>query len=263
VNSHTPSGASLSSNSLHLAKAPSSGTITESNIPGDATSASLAVQGTWDDNYSQADSGNVTLGGTCQPAHSPTAPTWQNGKCDSSFQQVSPTVTIPSDTDVSYTLDGTGKSAGTYPTSAGPHKIVASSTKLTLTGTTTWSFDLTAAPGDCNTTTKPVAPTVTQSKCDSSHNPTNPTLTIPSTLGITYSRDNNGPYSAGDSVTITATASDGYEFVNSHDAWTFVSSKKETLTITFDAAPDCSVTVTPVLPDVSRSVTVTMRPTRR
>jgi hypothetical protein len=260
VNSYTPSGASLSTHSLSLNKAPDSGTITETNIPGNATSASLSVQGLWADKYTQPNSGSVTLGGTCQPDHSPAAPSWHNGKCDSNFQQVSPTVTIPSDTDVSYTLDGSGKSAGTYPTSADAHKIVASSTKLTLTGTTSWSFTLTAAPGDCNTTVTPVKPTVTQSKCDDSHHPTKAMLNVPSTLGITYT-PTSGSYNAGDSVTVTAIASDGYEFVNNHDAWTFVNSKKETLTITFDNAPDCTVSVTPVLPDATQSVCSGQDPT--
>jgi hypothetical protein len=257
VNSYTPGAATLSSNSVHINKASASShsaTITESNIPGNATSASLSVQGLWDDKYTQADSGKVTLGGTCQPAHTPTAPSWHNGKCDSNFQQVSPTVTIPSDAGVAYKLDGTGKSSGTYPVSGGQHTIDATSSTLTLNSPTSWTFTLTSAPGNCNTTTKPVAPTVEQSKCNNNHQPTNPTLTLPSTLGITYSVDKAGPYQAGDTVTVTATASDGYEFDNLHNAWTFVSSKKETLTITFDAAPDCIESTTPVLPDLSQSV---------
>lgn len=260
VNSFTPGGATLSTHSISLGKAPASGTITETDIPGNATSASLAVQGLWADKYTQANSGSVILGGVCRPDHSPAVPSWHDGKCDSNFQQVSPTVTIPSDTDVSYTLDDSGKPAGTYPASAGDHTIAASSTTLTLVAPTSWKFPLVATPGDCNTIAPPATPKLTQSECDNSHHPTKASFTIASTLGITYS-PSAGTYNGGDSVTVTATASDGYEFVDNHDAWTFVNSKKETLTITFDAAPDCTVTVTPVLPDVTQSVCAGYDPT--
>ena len=258
VNSHAPSGSSLSTNSVNLAKSSVAGhsaTISQTGIAGNVTSASLNVQGHWSDNYSQADGGSVSLGGTCQPTHTPTAPTWTNGKCDSNFNQVSPTITIPTDAGVSYTIDTQQRNAGTYQVSAGQHTVEATSSTLTLLKPTSWTFTLDAAPGDCNTETTPVVPTVTQSKCDGNHQPTNPTLNLPSTLGITYSVNKSAPYSAGETVLVTAAASAGYEFKNvANNPWTFVDKKTETLSITFDAAPDCITDTTPTGPNVHESV---------
>ena len=93
----------------------------------------------------------------------------------------------PARAGVSYTIDNQQRNAGTYQVSPGQHTVEATSTTLTLLKPTSWTFTLDAAPGDCNTETTPVVPTVTQSKCDSNHQPTNPTLNLPSTLGITYS----------------------------------------------------------------------------
>ncbi|HEY2271854.1 MAG TPA: hypothetical protein VGH30_03725 [Jatrophihabitantaceae bacterium] len=259
VNSFTPSGSSLSANSVDLAASSQGGhsaTISQTGIPGNATSASLEMQGHWSDKYSQADHGSVSLGGTCKVQHTPTAPTGLPGKCDASFNQVQPTITIPSDPGVTYKIDGTARSAGTYAVDPGKHTVDASSATLTLLPPTSWNFDLAAPPGDCNTTVTPEKPNVTQSVCDNStHKPTNPTLNLASTLGITYSVDKSAPYTAGETVKVTAKASDGYEFKNDPGSpWTFVDKKTETLTLTFDDAPDCIVNTTPVTPDVQQSV---------
>jgi hypothetical protein len=258
VNSHSPSGSSLSANSVNLAKSSLDGhsaTIFQTGIAGNVTSAALNVQGHWSDNYSQADGGSVSLLGTCKQEHQPKAPDYASGKCDSSFNPVSPTITIFADTGVSYTIDGQQRNAGTYQVSSGQHTVEATSSTLTLLKPTSWTFTLDPAPADCNTEATPVVPTVTQSKCDNNHQPTNPVLNLPSTLGITYSVNKSAPYSAGQTVLVTAAASAGYEFKDiANNPWTFVDTKTETLSITFDAAPDCITDTTPTGPGVNESV---------
>lgn len=257
VNSHTPAGSSLSANSLSINRSSAAnhtGSITQTSIAGNNTAATLSVQGHWSDNYSQADKGSVSLAGTCKASHNPAVPNWAPGKCDSNFNIVSPTVTIPSDAGVTYRLDTAIRTAGTYQVDGGQHTITATSDSLTLIAPTSWTFTLASPPPTCNTTVTPVAPDLTQSKCEG-HTPTAPTLSLGSTKGITYSVNKGGPYQAGDTVTVTATATDGYEFANTGaGAWTFVSKKKETLTFTFDAAPDCVETTTPVAPQLRQSV---------
>jgi large repetitive protein len=258
VTASAPGGATLSSNSVHINKASAtthSATITQSGIPGNATLASLTVKGVWDDNYSQPDSGSAPLGGTCKPTHGAVAPTWKDGACDN-FKIVQPTVTIPFDKGVTYKLDGVVKSDSEYPVSAGDHTVTASSDTLNLSGSqTSWDFTVKSVAGDCLTIAQPVAPKLSQSKCDSGHHPTNPTLTLDSTLGITYSVHPAGPYAAGASVTITATTSNGYKFVDADNhGWTYVDASTKTLTIKFDAQPDCVVSALPLLPGLSQSV---------
>ncbi len=86
----------------------------------------------------------------------------------------------------------------------------------------------------------PVAPTVTQSQCPDGKTVTRPTLTLATTTGITYSVSPAGPYSGGDTVTVTASLQDGFAWDHPlPGAWTTVSSVTATLDVTFGPDAEC------------------------
>jgi hypothetical protein len=207
----------------------------------------------WGDGAQSDPQGKINLDGSCKPSHVAAAPSAHDGKCVN-HDPVAPTITIPSDAGVTYKVDGVTKT-GTVTVSAGSHNVVASSSTYTLSGQTSWSFDLSAAPVDCNDVVTPVAATVTQSICvTGSTAPSAPTLALASTTGVTYTATPSSPYSAGQSVTVTATTNSGYEFKAPAPAgWTFVNATHETFNVVFDAAPDCKAAVSPVAPTVTQS----------
>lgn len=103
-------------------------------------------------------------------------------------------------------------------------------------------------------TVSPEDPTVTQSVCNSDHNPTVPDVTLPTTAGITYSIA-PAPAAGGDSVvTATANAPGNWFQAPAPAGWTFVDITHETFAIHFDAAPNCKTTVVPADPTVTQSV---------
>jgi len=108
------------------------------------------------------------------------------------------------------------------------------------------------------TTVTPENPTITQASCNSDHNLVAPTLTLQNTAHITYTAVPAAPYTAGEQVVITATA-DAPAFWFQEPApgdWVFQDLTHETLTITFDAAPSCTVPETPVAPTVTQAACV-------
>ena len=100
----------------------------------------------------------------------------------------------------------------------------------------------------------PVAPTVMQSACVAPGQASIPTLTLPTTEHVTYAVD--GTVAAGGSVTVTATPDAGYSIAPT-DGWTVnAETGVASMTVTFDAEPDCDVTATPVAPAVTQAVCV-------
>ena len=68
-----------------------------------------------------------------------------------------------------------------------------------------------------------------------------PTVALASDPGITYTVSAAGPYSGGQSITVTATADATHDFSSpGADGWTFVDANHETFGITFHANPTCS-----------------------
>ena len=91
----------------------------------------------------------------------------------------------------------------------------------------------------------PVMPEVVQAECTAEGTATGPSLTFPTTDGITYTPD-VAP-APGVAVTVTATAADGY-VLTAAEGWTLADDgRTATTTITF-TDPDCDQPVAPVTP---------------
>jgi hypothetical protein len=178
--------------------------------------------------------------GTCAvPTHRPAAPSAQNGACIHNTI-VAPSVSIPSDSGVTYSLDKKAVAPGSHDVTAGRHTVTATSTGVPLVGTTEWTFHLHLAPGSCGAkTTMPVTPVISQSHC-SGGTPTSPTLVVHSTPQIGYTVSKSGPYRAGQRVRVIATTHAGFVFGSLPQGWTKLSGTRAATTVIFTAAPTCS-----------------------
>ncbi|MCF4123253.1 hypothetical protein L1785_19985, partial [Antribacter sp. KLBMP9083] len=100
-------------------------------------------------------------------------------------------------------------------------------------------------------TTVPVNPTVTQAACPAGELIA-PTLTLPPDgNGITYTVSPAGPYTAGQTVTVTATLSAGFAWGTLPAGWVEVSPTVATFSVTFDDV-ECKEVV-PVNPTVTQA----------
>ncbi|AEG45540.1 hypothetical protein [Isoptericola variabilis] len=102
----------------------------------------------------------------------------------------------------------------------------------------------------------PVAPAVTPSVCPpGSSTVTRPTLTLPTTTGITYTVDPAGPYSGGQTVTVTAALQEGYAWGELPAGWVTAS---PTATFVVTLGPDAECPKAPVkIPPKSPPLAVT------
>ena len=233
VTSSAPDGAGVSVSPMSqtiTAAAPF--TITQTGIPGTATTASMSVRVVWTDSYQQTASTQVALGGNCAgtPPTTPGTPTFVDDTCSTTD---SAGYTIPDTAYVDYLVNGTKVDAGTHEATDGDTITITAVAQPghTLTGTTTWTHTYPAAPTDCE---GPAAPSFTDDVCAATA-PAGASYTIPDTDGVDYLVDGTkataGTHEAKDSttITITAVASDGHE-LNGTTTWTH----------TYPAAPtDC------------------------
>ena len=97
----------------------------------------------------------------------------------------------------------------------------------------------------------PVAPTVTDASCVNGE-VTVPTLELATTEGITYTASPGAPYSPGQSVTVTATLADGFEWGQLTRSWTELTPTTATYVVTF--APATCTEVVPTLPTATEAV---------
>ncbi len=203
---------------------PATATVTQSGIAGNVTTASLTVKGVWSDKYSQSDTGTVWLSGNCRPSHTPAVPTATQPTCT----VLTGTIHIPTDTGVTYKVDGTTKTGDVTGLSLGvAHTVVASSTTLNLTDPKSWSFTFVKTTADCRTRIDiPAEPKPTAPTCS-----TNGSLTLVNGDHYTWA-DSKQPSDPG-THHVTATAADGFVFTNGK---TTVSYDVEVLGATNDCA---------------------------
>jgi hypothetical protein len=211
-------------------------TVTQSGIPGTATSAVLTINGLWSDGYHQHDAGSVTLGGNCVIPPTGTtaaAATFTDATCAAATGSY----TIPASTTANYFVAINGAAAvaaaaGTVSEPAGTAIVVTAHAKsgFVLTGTTTWTHTIAAATG-CNSspppitappvvqpaTIAPAVPTITQGVCVAGKQ-TSAFFAIPGITGVTYLANGvsvaagNHNVAYGSTTMVTAVALTGYSF---------------------------------------------------
>ena len=192
---------------------------------------------------------------SCIPVTPVATPTFTEGVCaDGVFTP--PTLTVPSGTGLVYTTSAP-------PPYASGQTVVLSATVQEGYGWGTarpagWvfqndvlaTFTIRFQDVECRPAT-PVAPTVTDASCVNGEL-TVPTLELATTDGITYTASSAAPYSPGQSVTVTATLADGFEWGQLARSWTELTPTTATYVVTF--APATCAEVVPALPTVTEAV---------
>ncbi len=192
---------------------------------------------------------------SCIPVTPVATPTFTEGVCANGVF-TAPTLTVPSGTGLVYTTSAP-------PPYASGQTVVLSATVQEGYGWDTarpagWVFqnDVLATftvrfqDVECRPAT-PVAPTVTDASCVNGE-VTVPTLELATTDGITYTASPGAPYSPGQSVTVTATLADGFEWGQLARSWTELTPTTATYVVTF--APATCAEVVPALPTVTEAV---------
>jgi hypothetical protein len=241
-------------------------TVTQTGVPGTATTASLVVDGTWSDNYSQHDAGAaVGLRGNCTAQVGGTAavaPTFTDATCTTSTGSY----TIPASTVAHYFVAvGNGApvaaSGGTASVAVGTTVTITAvgTNGVVLTPPTSWTHAFSGANG-CTTTTSsspppsngssspplalipetvvPASLAVTQASCHVG-TITAPFITIPGVTGVNYFNGatvlaaGNLAVVAGSLTTITAAPMSGFTFAaSSTTSWTLPATPAPTVCTT-------------------------------
>ena len=256
----TPSGTSVTPETQEVTGG-TPFTITQSGIPGTASSASLTIKVDWHgDNNPATKTVTATLTGDCTKITTATTtePTFTNGTCD----HPNASYTIPDVKGVDYQVNGTKVAAGTYPAKPGDTIAVTAvaQTGYTLSGDASWpSFTFSALPTNC---AGPTAPKFTDVTCTSSA----ASYWIPTTAGITYFVNGKpttaGTHSvkAGTKLIIAAIAEDGHALAGT-TSWTFTVASAPTGCATNGIVPDfvdntCIDSGTYTIPDTIADFTV-------
>ncbi|MBP2411737.1 uncharacterized protein YgiM (DUF1202 family) [Arthrobacter stackebrandtii] len=191
----------------------------------------------------------------CIDPVTPATPTFTQAECTGPGTASTPTLTVPEDTDtISYTVEGIvaeGETVYITARAAFGHSITAGNGwNLNSDGTATFTAPF--IDKDCTVTATPLNPTVENQKCTAPGVSTGPTLTWTAVDGISYSYA--GTVAAGNTVTVTASANDGYKLaVPAGSDWSLNPDGTATLTVTFKAAEDCIVPVTPSMPTATQA----------
>ncbi|MBG6084628.1 choice-of-anchor A family protein [Zhihengliuella flava] len=151
-----------------------------------------------------------------------------------------PTITLPTTEGITYTITGTVEAGNTVTITAtsDENTTLTEADGWTLNNDGTATLEITLENPDCTeptTEVAPVTPDVTQAQCIDGE-ATEPTITLPTTEGITYTI--TGTVEAGNTVTITAT-SDENTTLTEADGWTLNNDGTATLEITLEN-PDCT-----------------------
>ena len=206
------------------------------------------------------------VGVTCDEV-TPVAPTVVPAQCvDGATTPHS--VTTPTTTGITYTLNPPGVPAGRYPGSPALSVTVTATLAAngvgwaaslpagwTLVDATTATFTVDLPAVTC-TPVQPVSPTVTQATCRSGV-VTQPTVVLATTPpGVSYVRTPQGPYSGtvDTAVTVRATLADGFAWGQMPDGWVQVDLVTAQFTVNL-AGTTCAA-VTPVGPTVRSAVCV-------
>ena len=178
-------------------------------------------------------------------------PTVVQATCDHSTGVSSGFLITPAVTaNVTYTVNGLVVTA----TAASGFKL-GTPAGWTAISDTVATFTAVQDTSVCLADINPAAPAVSQAACLSGTAPaTLPTLTFATTPNVVYSA-NPGPYAAGTTVTVTATAANGYEFTSASlpVGWSLVgggaTAGSASYSVAFTAALNCGQATAPVFRD--------------
>ena len=202
----------------------------------------------------------------CIVVATPAAPEAAQAVCTAPGAATTPELTLPANSDsVSYTVDGTPAQGATVTVTAtaGQGHALAPANGWIMNEDGTASYTVTFETVDCIVEAAPAAPSITQAVCTNG-TVSAPTLSLPSTTGITYATV--GSVANGATVGVTATATEGYKLAAT-GAWKLAEDGTATLTVTFDqvecpvvAVPPVPVKPAPVIPAAVKSVPVIPAP---
>ncbi|NAZ17920.1 hypothetical protein GT020_17950, partial [Glutamicibacter soli] len=184
----------------------------------------------------------------------PVAPTVEQAKCTDDGTVTEPSLTLAETGGISYTIVGDVEAGETVHVIATPAKnfTLAETAGWTLNEDGTATIEVVLENPDCvvpPVEAAPVAPEVVQATCNADGTVTDPTVEVAQTEGVTYEVE--GDVKAGETVTVTATAKDGYKLAEV-DGWTLNEDGTATIEVVLEN-PDCvvpPVEAAPVAPEV-------------
>ncbi len=220
-------------------------TVVQSGVPGTAATATLAVDGSWSDEFSGTSSGTVNLAGTCNQVTAGTLG-YTEPTCAT---PTAAAVILPSNTPhVTYTTTGTVAPGSTVTTTA------TANTGFVITGTTVFAHTFNAAPADCTILVTPVAPTVvTTTACG-----VKDTFSTNGPAGVIYTPA-SGSLNDGQTITVVATAASGYT-ITPEAQTTFTLTGGTVETCTTETTPPATTTTVPVVTTTTVPETTTTVP---
>lgn len=193
----------------------------------------------------------------------PVLPAVENGVCTAAGDATEATLATEETTGVRYDVEGVVANGETVTVTATAEDGYSFSSEFTDTDKD-WTFvsereltkQYTFPAVDCDEKVTPVAPVVTEAQCTAPGDASAPTLTLAETEGITYRTE--GEIAAGSTVTVTATADEGYVLENAQsftsNGWTANEDGTATTTVAFADALDCSVATAPAAPTLTNAV---------
>ncbi|WP_461635360.1 InlB B-repeat-containing protein, partial [Glutamicibacter soli] len=173
----------------------------------------------------------------------------EQATCNADGSVVDPNLNLATTEGVAYTVDGEVKAGNTVTVTATAEDgyKLAEAKGWTLNDDGTATIDIVLGTPDCQTPpvedkeAAPVAPTVEQATCNADGTVTDPTVGVAETEGVAYTVD--GEVKAGYTVTVTATAKDGYK-LSEAKGWTLNDDGTATIELGLES-PDCE-TLPPV-----------------
>jgi LPXTG-motif cell wall-anchored protein len=205
--------------------------LTQTNVAGNQTSASLTVDSTWTDNFGQIATATISLAGTCKPTATPVAPTVSvKTVCG-----VKDTFTAGPTPGVAYM-----PTSGELNPGSNPDIVTATpAAGYVFAGPQTVKFSLVGGPVEI--CTNPVAPSVVvKTDCG-----VKDTFTAGPTVGVVYTPTSGELNPGANPSVVTATPAAGYLFDGPSQIVSF--------SLQGSAIEPCSTIVTPVAPNVVRS----------
>ncbi|GAA2842097.1 choice-of-anchor A family protein [Leucobacter komagatae] len=190
----------------------------------------------------------------CDQPVAPVAPTVTQAVCTEDGSATAPKVTVAETAGITYSLAGDVKAGSTVTITATADKgsflkpakgWTVADDKMTAT------FTVELADTACDQPGTPVMPRISEAECTVSGAPTLPAVTPVVSAGISYTIE--GEPVAGGTVTVTATAVEGF-FLKVVEGWKYAADNRSaTLTVSF-ADLACDQPVAPVAPIVDQAV---------